>query len=156
MPRRKATELARDKARKQVQNLFDEFKDPKHNGAYGGYLLKLDGPHFIEHNDPILLQVELQPFDVSNTATSNSAPSFFKPWPVSKLEHHPVDVKAMKGEGLEALEIGDIIPGLSNPMDSAREVEEFIDGQYFHVPRTNLGPGFFETLSDHSRWCRVS
>ena len=37
----------------------------------------------------------------------HSAPSFFKPWPVSKLEDHPVDVKAMEGDGLEALEVDD-------------------------------------------------
>jgi hypothetical protein len=157
MPRRKAAELARDKARKQVQNLFDKFKDPdRRNGVYGGYLLQINGPSFFDDNDLTRLQVKLLQFDVSNTATPNSTPSFFKPWPVSKLEDHPVDVKAMKGDGLEALEIGDPIGSHSNCLDWARQVEEFIDGQYFHVPRANLGRGLFETLSDHSRWCRVS
>jgi hypothetical protein len=157
MPRRKAAELARDKARKQVQNLFDKFKDPdRRSGVYGGYLLQIDGPPFFSDNDLTRLQVKLLSFDVSNTAISNSASPFFKPWPVSKLENHPVDVGAMKGDGLEALKIGDPIPGPSNPLSPARQVEDFIDGQYFHVPRANLGPGFFETLSDHSRWCPVS
>jgi hypothetical protein len=152
-----AAELARDKARKQVQNLFDKFKVPGgHIGVYGGYLLLFDGPSFFDDNDLTSLQVKLLPFDVSNTAIPNSAPSFFKPWPVSKLENHPVDDKAMKGDGLEALEIGKPIPGPPNRLDSAREIEEFIDGHFFHVPRAKLGPGFFETLSDHSRWCLVS
>jgi hypothetical protein len=157
MPRRRAAEVARDKARKQVQNLFDKFKDPvRRNGVYGGYLLQIDGPSFFDDNDLTRLQVKLLPFDVSNTATPNSAPSFFKPWSVSKLKDHPVDVEAMKGDGLEALEIGDPIPGPSNPLSPARQIEDFIDGHYFHVPRANLGPGFFETLSDHSRWRSVS
>ena len=153
MPRRTKAQLTRDKARKQVQNLFDKFKDPvRHIGVYGEYLLQLDGPSFFDDNDLTRLQVKLLPFDVSNTAIPNSAPSFFKPWPVSKLKDHPVDVKAMEGDGLEALEIDD--PSYSS--DSARDVESFINGQYFHVPRANLGPGFFETLSDHSRWRLVS
>lgn len=167
MPRRKAAELARDKARKQVQNLFDQFKDPvRCINVYGGYLLQIAGPAFFDDNDLTRLQVKLLPFDVSNTATPNSAPLFFKPWSVSKLEEHPVDVKAMEGDGLEALKIGDAIPddaisddtipGDSNPLDSAREIEVFIDGQYFHVPRANLGPGFFKRLCDHSRWRPVS
>jgi hypothetical protein len=160
MPRRKAptaAELPRDKARKQVQNLFDEFKDPdRHNGGYGGYVLKLDGPSFFNDNDPILRQVKLLPFDVNNTAIPNSEPSFFEPWSVSKLEGHPVDLKAMEGDGLEALEMDGPFPSLSNPLHSARDVEEFINGQYYHVPRANLGPGFFETLSDHSTWRLVS
>jgi hypothetical protein len=41
-------------------------------------------------------------------------------------------------------------------MDEARIVEEFIDGQYFHIPRANLGPGGFETLSRYSEWRLVS
>ena len=162
MPRRTRVQLARDKARKQVQNLFDKFKDPvRHLTVYGGYLLLFDGPTFLDDNDLTRLQVKLLPFDVSDTAIPNSAPSFFKPWPVSKLEDHPVDEKAMEGDGLEALEIGNPeignpFPNPSNPMSSARDVEEFIDGQYYHVPRANLGPGSFETLCDHSRWHRVS
>ena len=157
MPRRRAAELARDKARKQVQNLFDEFKDPvRYIGVYGGYLLQIDGPSFFDDNDLTRLQVKLLPFDVSNTAIPNLAPSFFKPCPVSILKDHPVDVKAMEGDGLEALKIGDPIRGPSNHLRSARQIEDFIDGQYFHVPRANLGPGFFETLSDHSRWRPVS
>jgi hypothetical protein len=133
--------------RKQVQNLFDKFKDPvRHNGVYGGYLLQINGPSFFDDNDLTRLQIKLLPFDVSNTAIPNSAPSFFKPWPVSKLKDHPVDVKAMEREGLEMLEIGDPFPGPSNPLDSAHEIQEFVSG---HVPRANLGPGFFETLCDH-------
>ena len=157
MPRRKAAELARDKARKQVQNLFDQFKDPvRRICVYGGYLLQIDGPAFFDDNDLTRLQIKLLPFDVSSTAIPNSAPSFFKPWSVSKLKDHPVDVKAMEGDGLESLVIGDPIPGPSTRLNSARQIEDFIDGQYFHVPRANLGRGPFETLSDHSRWCPVS
>jgi hypothetical protein len=162
MPRRSAAERARDKARKQVHDLFDKFKDPvRHSRVYGGYLIQLDGPSFFDNNDLARLKVKLLPFHVSNTAIPKSAPSFFKPWPVSKLKDHPVDVKAMEGEELEALEIGDPIPEPSDPLDSdpldsARQIEEFIDWQYFHVPRANLGPGFFETLSDHSQWRLVS
>jgi hypothetical protein len=154
MPRRRAAELARDKARKQVQNLFDKFKDP--DSVYGGYLLKIDGTSPFDDKELTSLHVKLLPFDVSDKPTSNFAPSFFKPWSVSKLEDHPVDAKAMKGDGLEALEIGDPIPSPSNSLSPARQVEDFIDGQYFHVPRANLGRGLFETLSDHSRWCPVS
>ena len=161
MPRRKAAELARDKARKQVQNLFNQFKDPDRRDVYGGYLLLINEPPFLDDDELTRLQVKLLPFDVSDTAIPNSTPSFFKPWSVSELKHHPVDVDAMEGDGLESLKIGDAIsddtiPGDSNPLDSAREIEVFIDGQYFHVPRANLGPGFFERLCDHSRWRPVS
>jgi len=160
MPRRRAptaAELARDKTRKQVQNLFDKFKIPVgHHVVYGGYRLQLDGPSFFDDNDLTRLQVKLLPFDVSDTATPNSAPSFFKPWPVSKLKDHPVDVKAMEGDGLEALKIDDPFPGDSDPLASARDIEVFINGQYHHVPRANLGPGLFETLRNHSRWRCVS
>src|SRR5271155_2773785 len=149
MPRRTR---ARDKARKLVQNLFDEFKDPIRHTVHGGYLLQLNGPSYLDDKDLTRLQVKLLPFDVSDTAIPNSAPSFFKPWPVSKLEDHPVDVKAMEGDGLEALEVDD--PSCSS--DSARDVESFINGQYFHVPRANLGPGSFETLCDYSKWRRIS
>jgi hypothetical protein len=157
MPRRTRAELARDKARKLVQNLFDKFKDPvRHPTVYSGYLLQLDGPPFFDDNDLTRLQIKLLPFDVSDTAIPNSAPSFFKPWPVSELKDHPVDVKAMGGEDLEALEIDNPFSDPSNPLDSARDVEQFIDGQYFHVPRANLNPGFPETLSHHSNWRLVS
>jgi len=154
MPRRTKAQLARDKARKLVQNLYDEFKVTNLRG-YGAYLL-LDGPAYFDDNYLTHHPVKLLLFDVSDTAILNSAPSFFKPWPVSKLKDHPVDVKAMGGEGFESLEIDDPVPGPSSPLVSARDVEKFIDGQYFHVPRANLGPGFFETLSDHSRWRPVS
>jgi hypothetical protein len=157
MPRRTRAQLACDKARKQVQNLFDKFKDPvRHLTVYGGYLLQFDGQTFLDDNDLTRLQVKLLPFDVSDTAIPNSAPSFFKPWPVSKLEGHPVDVKAMEGDGLEALEIGNPFPNPSDPIYSARNIQEFIDGQYYHVPRANLGPDSFERLCDHSKWHRVS
>src|SRR6202007_2741089 len=132
MPRRKAAELARDKARKQVQNLFDQFKDPvRAINVYGGYLLQIDGPAFFDDNDLTRLQVKLLPFDVSDTAIPKSAPSFFKPWSLSKLAKHPVDIEAMEGDGLESLKIGyDIpvvdIPGYDIPdkipLDSARDV----------------------------------
>jgi hypothetical protein len=62
----------------------------------------------------------------------------------------------MGGEDLESLEIDNPFPNPSDPLDSARDVEEFIDGQYFHIPRANLGPGTFETLSRHSEWRLVS
>ena len=155
MPRRTKAQLARDKARKQVQNLFERFRDPDgHLTGYSGYLL-LDGPAYFDDNY-LTHQVKLLPFDVSDTAIPNSAPSFFKPWPVSKLKDHPVDVKAMGGEDLESLEISNPFPNPSDPLDSARDVEEFIDGQYFHIPRANFGPGNFETLSRHSEWRLVS
>ena len=157
MPRRTKAQLTRDKARKHVQNLFDKFKDPdSHPIVYGGYLLRVNGLPYFDDNDLTRHQVKLLPFDVSDTGILNSAPSFFKPWPVSKLKDHPVDVKAMGGEGLESLEIDNPFPDPSNPLDSARDVEEFIDGQYFHIPRANLGPGTFETLSHHSEWRLVS
>ena len=86
MPRRTKAQLARDKARKQVQNLFDKFRDPDgHVTGYSGYLL-LDGPAYFDDNYLTHHQVKLLPFDVSDTAIPNSAPSFFKPWPVSKLK----------------------------------------------------------------------
>ena len=62
----------------------------------------------------------------------------------------------MGGKDLESLEISNPFPDPSDPLDSARDVEEFIDGQYFHIPRANLGPGNFETLSRHSEWRLVS
>jgi hypothetical protein len=65
----------------------------------------------------------------------------------------PVDVNTMGGEVFESLGIDDPVPGPSSPLVSARGVEKFIDGQYFHVPRANLGP---ETLSRHSKWCPIS
>ena len=136
--------------------MFDKFID--HDGhltGRSGYLL-LDGPAYFDDDYLTHHQVKLLPFDVSDTAIPNSAPSFFKPWPVSKLNDHPVDVEAMGGEDLESLEIDDPFPNPPHPLDSARDVEEFINGQYFHIPRANLGPGKFETLSDHSEWCPVS
>ena len=151
MPRKIKAQPVHDKARKHVQNLFDKFKDPNPT-VYGGYRLRFDGPTSLDDTELTHLQIKLLPFDVSDTAIPNSAPSFFNPWPVSKLKDHPVDVKAMKGDGLEALKIGDP----SYPSDSAREVELFIDEQYHHVPRANLGPRSFETLSRHSRWRGVS
>jgi hypothetical protein len=157
MPRRTKAELARDKARKQVQNLFDQFKEPiRYTSVHGGYLLQFDGSTFLNDDDLTRLQVKLLQFDVGDPAIPNSPPSFFTPWPVSKLKDHPVDVKAMKGDGLEALEVGEPFTGPSNPLDSARDVQEFIDGQYYHVPRANLGPGVFGALSHHSRWQRIS
>ena len=157
MPPKTKAQLARDKARKHVQNLFDKFKDPdRYPTVYGGYLLQLNGPPYFDDNDLTRHQVKLLPFDVSDTAIPNSAPSFFKPWPVSRLEDHPVDVKAMGGEDLESLEIEAPFPGPSYPLESARDVEKFIDGQYFHVPRANLDPGIFETLSRHSKWHPIS
>jgi hypothetical protein len=171
MPRRTKAELARDKARKQVQNLFDKFKEPiGYTNVYGGYQLQFDGPTFLNDDDLTRLQVKLLPSDVGDTAIPNSAPSFFTPWSVRKLKDHPVDVKAMKGDGLEALEVGEpftdaselftgaseLLTGPSNPLHSPRNVHEFIKGQYYHVPRANLGPNVFETLSHHSRWQRVS
>jgi hypothetical protein len=172
MPRRTKAQLARDKARKLVQYLFSEFKVPVTNLTGCGAYLLLDGPAYFDDNYLTHHPVKLLPFDVSDTAILNSAPSFFKPWPVSKLKDHPVDVKAMGGEGFELLEIDDpvdvntmggevfesldiddLVPG---PLVSARDVEKFIDGQYFHVPRANLGPGTFETLSRHSKWCLIS
>ena len=118
MPRRTKAQLARDKARKQVQNLFDKFRDPDgHLTGHSGYLL-LDGPAYFDDNC-LTHQVKLLPFDVSDTAIPNSAPSFSKPWPVSKLRDHPVDVKAMGGEDLESLEIDNPFPDPSNPLDSA-------------------------------------
>jgi hypothetical protein len=68
----------------------------------------------------------------------------------------PVDVNTMGGEVFELLENDDPVPGPSSPLVSARDVEKFIDGQYFHVPRANLGPGIFETLSRHSKWYPIS
>jgi hypothetical protein len=158
MPRRtkaQQAQIARDKARKQVQNLFDKFID--HDGhltGHSGYLL-LDGTAYFDDDYLTSHQIKLVPFDVSDTAIPNSAPSFFKPWPVNKLKDHPVDVEAMGGEDLESLEIDDPFPKPSNPLYSARDVERFIDGQYFHIPRANLG-GTFETLSHHSEWHLVS
>jgi hypothetical protein len=153
MPLRTKAQLARDKARKHVQNLFDKFKDPdSHPTVYGGYLLRVNGLPYFDDNDLTRHQVKLLPFDVSDTAIPNSAFSFFKPWPVRKLKDHPVDIKAMEGDGLEALEIDD--PSYSS--DSARDVESFITEQYFHVPRANLGPDSFETLCDHSKWRCIS
>src|SRR4051794_40013203 len=105
MPRRPEAEISRDKARKLVQNLFDEFKDRTKPFFGGGYMLQVNGPPYLDDNDLTRLQIKLLPFDVSDTATPNSAPSFFKPWPVSKLKDHPVDVEAMGGEDLESLEI---------------------------------------------------
>jgi hypothetical protein len=97
MPRRTKAQLARDKARKLVQNLFNEFKVPVTNlTGYGAYLL-LDGPAYFDDNYLTHHPVKLLPFYVSDTAILNSAPSFFKPWPVSKLKDHPVDVEAMGG-----------------------------------------------------------
>jgi hypothetical protein len=92
MPHRTRAELSRDKAKKLVQNLFDEFKDPiRPLTVYGGYLLQLNGPPYFDDNDLTRLQVKLLPFDVSDTAIPNSAPSFFKPWPSGSLSaafHH--------------------------------------------------------------------
>jgi hypothetical protein len=173
MPRRTKAQLARDKARKLVQNLYDEFKVTNLRG-YGAYLL-LDGPDYFDDNYLAHHPVKLLPFDISDTAILNSAPSFFEPWPISKLKDHPVDVEAMGGDGLESLEIDDPIPvntmggeyfellesddPLPDPSSlsvSARDISKFITGQYFHVPRANLGPGSFETLYDHSKWCPIS
>ena len=153
MPRRKtptAAKRACDKARKQVQNLFDTFKDPHASNSYGRYMLRVDGPPYFSDDDLARLHVKLLPFDVSGTSSESS---FFKPWSLSELETHPVDVDAMEGDGLEMLEIGS---GLSNDLDSAREISTFIDSQFFHVPRANLGPGSYETLSSYSKWCPVS
>jgi hypothetical protein len=153
MPLKTKAQLARDKARKHVQNLFDKFKGPdRYPTVYGGYLLQLNGPPYFDDNDLTRHQVKLLPFDVSDTAIPNSAPSFFKPWPVRKLKDHPVNVKAMEGDDLESLEIDDP----SYPSDSARAVESFISWQYFHIPRANLGPESFERLCDHSKWCPIS
>lgn len=158
MPRKKAPTaagIARDKARKQVQNLFDQFKDPLERTSDGRYLLKLDGPPFFDEDDLIRLQVKLLSFDVDDATISNSEPSFFKPWSDSELEDHPVDIDAVEEDGLEDLEIGAPIHGPSNSLASARQIRVFINGQYFHVPRANFGRGSFETLSHHSKWCRV-
>ena len=97
MPRRTRAEVARDKARKLVQNLFDKYKNPARRTVYGGYVLELDGPSFFDDNDLTSLQVKLLPFDVSDEGIPNSTPSFFKPWPVNILKDHPVDVEAMEG-----------------------------------------------------------
>jgi hypothetical protein len=170
MPRRTKAQLARDKARKVVQNLYDEFKVTNLRG-YGAYLL-LDGPDYFDDNYLAHHPVKLLPFDISDTAILNSAPSFFEPWPISKLKDHPVDIEALEGDGLEALEIDDPIPAntmggeyfellesddsLPSLSVSARDISKFITGQYFHIPRANLGPGSFETLSHHSKWCPIS
>ena len=72
MPRRTKAQLARDKARKQVQNLFDKFRDPDgHLTGYSGHLL-LDGPAYFDDNYLTHHQVKLLPFDVSDTAIPNS------------------------------------------------------------------------------------
>lgn len=55
----------------------------------------------------------------------NSEPSFFKPWSF-KLTDHPVDADAMKGDSLEALDIGDPIHSNSNPVASERQIRLFI------------------------------
>src|SRR5271168_4012127 len=189
MPRRTKAQLTRDKARKLVQNLYDEFKVTNLRG-YGAYLL-LDGPDYFDDNYLAHHPVKLLPFNISDTAILNSAPSFFEPWPISKLKDHPVDIEALGGDGLEALEIDDPIPAntmggeyfelleIDDPIPantmggeyfellesddslpslsvSARDISKFITGQYFHIPRANLGPGSFETLSHHSKWCPIS
>jgi hypothetical protein len=74
MPRRtkaQQAQQAHDKARKLVQNLYNEFKVPVTNlTGYGAYLL-LDRPAYFDD--------DYLSFDVSDTAILNSAPSFFEP-----------------------------------------------------------------------------
>jgi hypothetical protein len=157
MPRRKAPlspKLAREKARKQVQTVFDKFKYP----VRGGYMLQLEGLSFFNDDDLACLQVKLLPFDVSGTAIPNSAPSFFKPWSSSELAKHLVDVTAIGEDGLEMLEIGEMleiddpIHGPSYSRQSALQILRFTVAQFAQVPRANLGPGSYETLGDHSKW----
>jgi hypothetical protein len=62
----------------------------------------------------------------------------------------------MGGEDLKSLEIDNPFLTLQILWTWSLGVEEFIDGQYFHIPRANLGPGTFETLSHHSEWRLVS